>query len=455
MPDVHLKDATEYPRRVAWVGATAPTTDTSITVGPGTLWVDTSSTPFVWKVRNTGDTGWDTIGVAGTPTSIANAGGSVVVNGSGQVTVTAPSGQDIRLFGPTGESVRTVHGVGAVLNGASNAYVQALNDDSVGMGGGPAGAAGAFVDAAGNLLLNGTTVEVTPALRVGGLTGSTSPSRYVGATASGAPTTGAHLAGDWAWALDAHIWLCTAPGTPGTWTDVTGGGGGSMSSFTLVGDGGTPQSITDGNTLTVAGGVGLASTAGVTDTVTVDLDINSLTADASPDGAADYVATWDASASAHKKVLLTNLLGGGSAAFAGAMASHNANQSISNASFTTLAFNGEVFDTDAFHDNATNNSRLTVPIGKGGYYLVGFDGWFNTNAVDVRFVRLLKNGTDELARDGKAGISGNGTPLNFTTLVSLAAADYLQVQVYQASGGALDLLSTDYWSPRFWLMKVG
>jgi hypothetical protein len=228
-----------------------------------------------------------------------------------------------------------------------------------------------------------------------------------------------------------------------------------MSSFTLVGDGGTPQSITDGNTLTVAGGVGLASTAGVTDTVTVDLDINSLTADASPDGAADYVATWDASASAHKKVLLTNLLGGGSAAFAGAMASHNANQSISNASFTTLAFNGEVFDTDAFHDNATNNSRLTVPIGKGGYYLVGFDGWFNTNAVDVRFVRLLKNGTDELARDGKAGISGNGTPLNFTTLVSLAAADYLQVQVYQASGGALDLLSTDYWSPRFWLMKVG
>jgi hypothetical protein len=162
MPDVHLKDATEYPRRVAWVGATAPTTDTSITVGPGTLWVDTSSTPFVWKVRNTGDTGWDTIGVAGTPTSIANAGGSVVVNGSGQVTVTAPSGQDIRLFGPTGESVRTVHGVGAVLNGASNAYVQALNDDSVGMGGGPAGAAGAFVDAAGNLLLNGTTAQRAP-----------------------------------------------------------------------------------------------------------------------------------------------------------------------------------------------------------------------------------------------------------------------------------------------------
>jgi hypothetical protein len=90
-----------------------------------------------------------------------------------------------------------------------------------------------------------------------------------------------------------------------------GGGGGDMSSFTLAGDGGTPQTITDTNTLTVAGGSGLVSAAGATDTVTLDLDINSLAADASPDGAADYVATWDASAGAHKKVLLDDLPGGG------------------------------------------------------------------------------------------------------------------------------------------------
>jgi hypothetical protein len=37
------------------------------------------------------------------------------------------------------------------------------------------------------------------------------------------------------------------------------------------------------------------------------LDINTLTADASPDGAADYVATYDASAGVHKKVLLDDL----------------------------------------------------------------------------------------------------------------------------------------------------
>lgn len=84
------------------------------------------------------------------------------------------------------------------------------------------------------------------------------------------------------------------------------------SSFTLAGDTGTPQTISNGNTLTVAGGVGLASVASATDTLTVDLDIPSLTADASPDGTADYVVTYDASASTHKKVLLDNLPGGGS-----------------------------------------------------------------------------------------------------------------------------------------------
>lgn len=39
--------------------------------------------------------------------------------------------------------------------------------------------------------------------------------------------------------------------------------------------------------------------------------ISTLTADASPDSAADYVLTYDASAGAHKKVLLSNLPGGG------------------------------------------------------------------------------------------------------------------------------------------------
>ena len=52
-------------------------------------------------------------------------------------------------------------------------------------------------------------------------------------------------------------------------------------------------------------GTGLSYTDGG-DFVTLDLDINALTADASPVGSTDYVATYDATASTEKKVLLDN-----------------------------------------------------------------------------------------------------------------------------------------------------
>ena len=41
------------------------------------------------------------------------------------------------------------------------------------------------------------------------------------------------------------------------------------------------------------------------------INVNGLVADGSPDGAADYAVTWDASAATHKKVLLDDLPGGG------------------------------------------------------------------------------------------------------------------------------------------------
>ena len=46
-------------------------------------------------------------------------------------------------------------------------------------------------------------------------------------------------------------------------------GSGSMTSFTLAGTSGSGQSITDGNTLTIAAGNGITTTGGATDTVTV------------------------------------------------------------------------------------------------------------------------------------------------------------------------------------------
>ena len=47
---------------------------------------------------------------------------------------------------------------------------------------------------------------------------------------------------------------------------------GSMSSFTLTGDSGSNQTIEDGNTVDVAGGTGIDTVVGATDTVTVAID---------------------------------------------------------------------------------------------------------------------------------------------------------------------------------------
>jgi len=46
--------------------------------------------------------------------------------------------------------------------------------------------------------------------------------------------------------------------------------GASMSTFNVAGNTGTPQAITEGNTMTISGGAGLTTTASATDTLTID-----------------------------------------------------------------------------------------------------------------------------------------------------------------------------------------
>lgn len=54
------------------------------------------------------------------------------------------------------------------------------------------------------------------------LTGAVSATRYVGATASVAPTTGTFAIGDFVITQNGKIFICTVAGTPGTWVQVGG-----------------------------------------------------------------------------------------------------------------------------------------------------------------------------------------------------------------------------------------
>ncbi len=80
-------------------------------------------------------------------------------------------------------------------------------------------------------------------------------------------------------------WFNSATGILYVASDVTLGaavwipivGSGAITSFSVAGDSGTPQSITNGNTLTIAGGTGLSSVASATDTLTINLDNTAVT----------------------------------------------------------------------------------------------------------------------------------------------------------------------------------
>jgi len=88
-----------------------------------------------------------------------------------------------------------------------------------------------------------------------GLPGATSGGRYVGGTASGAPTSGTFAAGDFIVDRTGQIWICVTAGTPGTWVPQIG---------SMVGHGTGPSSTTNFTGHAPAFAISVAVVAGCT-----------------------------------------------------------------------------------------------------------------------------------------------------------------------------------------------
>lgn len=132
---------------------------------------------------------------------------------------------------------------------------------------------------------------------------------------------------------------------------------------------------------------------------------------------------------------------------------HNANQSISSVGVVALAFNSERFDTDNIHSTSTNNSRLTCKT--AGKYLIGGSVDWASNATGQRQLLIRLNGTTYIAPNGVTPVSGDTTKQGISTLYSLAVNDYVELTVFQTSGGSLNVNSAGDYSPEFWMVKVG
>jgi hypothetical protein len=118
---------------------------------------------------------------------------------------------------------------------------------------------------------------------------------------------------------------------------------------------------------------------------------------------------------------------------------HNTTQAIGNSSFTTLNLNSEDIDVGTMHDNVTNNSRITIPTGGAGLYLLYGKTTWAANATGVRALQILKNGATTLAQhNAMNATAGDDVNVTVFAFVVLAAADYVELQGFQNSGGNLN-----------------
>jgi hypothetical protein len=126
----------------------------------------------------------------------------------------------------------------------------------------------------------------------------------------------------------------------------------------------------------------------------------------------------------------------GGATFAGVSLVQSAGQSVSNSTDTTLNWNTENYDTDSFHDNSTNTSRITIPSGKAGYYAFTCTQRYTSGSSGERVVKLKKNGSD-----WNVVIFPSSTITAPTAILSIQAnasvGDYFEIVVFQNDGGSL------------------
>lgn len=138
------------------------------------------------------------------------------------------------------------------------------------------------------------------------------------------------------------------------------------------------------------------------------------------------------------KAYVDDNVGGAANAFVGARVTKSAAQSIATGTWVALTFDTETFDTDSIHDTVTNTSRLTVPTGMDGGWIVSGQATFNSLADGVLYgVEIHLNGsavTRTLSYSGKASAFPSAT---VSDILSLTAGDYVELFARQDTGSSL------------------
>lgn len=134
------------------------------------------------------------------------------------------------------------------------------------------------------------------------------------------------------------------------------------------------------------------------------------------------------------------------------------NASLTSQNFTSITAiawsGGDILDTDAFHDPASNNTRVVIPSGVSRIQLFGQVGIQNATSGETLEITIRKNGSAITTVQVNTNMSEAST-INTGQFVSwpmnCVATDYYEVQVTVQADTAVDLLVSRTW---FSAMKV-
>jgi hypothetical protein len=144
-------------------------------------------------------------------------------------------------------------------------------------------------------------------------------------------------------------------------------------------------------------------------------------------------------------------------AYSGVSLYNSADIALASGTATALTFDTEYFDTDSFHSTSSNTSRITVPAGKGGKYLITYYVQFANNTTGTRNTSLRVNTTIVYQNNFSPPTSSTTATVNVggAWVGSLAVSDYIELFCTQNSGGSLNIQGVPSYTLHFAATYLG
>lgn len=115
----------------------------------------------------------------------------------------------------------------------------------------------------------------------------------------------------------------------------------------------------------------------------------------------------------------------------------------------------ERFDNGGMHSTATNPSRITVPSGGGGLYLVGACALWSGSTAGYRELGLTRTGAMQYNDRRNAASVAVPTANSVAGLIESTAAGYFEAKVKQNSGASLTVTRSSAASAEVWAVWMG